>query len=301
MGQIKVKRTILQRGISALLNKVHFRYFSDEFYIRLMYWGRCGKILNLDSPKTFNEKIQWLKLNYHDPRMPFLVDKYEVKRIVGKIIGEEYIIPTLGVWDRFSDIDFSSLPDAFVLKTTHDSGGVVFCKTKSDFDYDKAREIINQSLNSNYYYHGREWPYKSVKPRIIAEPYLVDESGIELKDYKIFNFNGDPTIIQVDFDRFVDHKRNIYDIEWNLIDAMIQYPSSPDTIIKKPEKLQLLLSLSRVLAKDFPHVRTDFYTFGEKIYFGEMTFFHGGGFEYFVPSSFDEKMGECLRLPIEGE
>lgn len=211
--------------------------------------------------------------------------------------GEEYIIPTLGVWEHFDDIDFDKLPDKFVLKCTHDSGGLVICRDKSKFDKEAARKKLEKCLKRNYFLYGREWPYKNVPPRIIAEKYMVDESGVELKDYKIFCFHGVPKIIEVDFNRFVGHKRNLYTTSWELIDLEICYPSDENFKIAKPEHLEKLLQLATVLSQDIPHIRTDFYVINGKIYFGELTFCHGSGFEKFIPEEWDKIFGDWLKLP----
>jgi hypothetical protein len=291
------KRNILQRGISKLAVLGIFNILSDKSYLKLVFWGRTGSRLNLKNPRTFNEKLQWLKLYYRKPEMSVMVDKYEVKKYVSKIIGEEYIIPTLGVWNNFEDIDFTLLPNQFVLKCTHDSGGLVICKDKSKLDLNAARNKINKSLKTNYYMHGREWPYKNVKPRIIAEEFMTDETGIELKDYKVFNFNGIPKMIQVDYDRFSVHKRNLYTTDWNYINAELEFPTDANRHIDKPEKLTEMLELASHLSEGFPHLRTDFYSVGNKIYFGELTFYHGGGFEHFSPKEFEREISEYIKLP----
>lgn len=273
-----------------------FRFLSDEKYIKFMYWAKFGKKIDLDNPKSYNEKIQWLKLNKKNQLCEKLVDKYEVKKYVSDLIGEEHIIPTLGVWDSFEEISLKDLPEeGFVLKTTHDSGGVYICRSKSEYDEKKARGILDKSIKRNYYWNGREWPYKNVKPRIIAEPLLVDESGVELKDYKVFNFNGKAKMIQVDYDRFVSHKRNLYDTEWNYIQAEIKYPTSTHKI-EKPSCLDKLIELSEILSKDFIHARTDFYVIGNQIYFGEITFLHGSGYECFRPTQFGIEVGSWMNI-----
>ncbi len=273
------------------------KLMTDEQYLKEKFKMKMGYDLDLDHPRTFNEKLQWLKIHDHNPLYPTMVDKYEAKKYVADIIGEEYIIPTLGVWNNFDEIDFNTFPDKFVLKCTHDSGGIVICKDKKTFDIQSAKEIINKSLKRNYYYVGREWPYKNVKPRIIAEPYLTDESGTELKDYKIFNFNGVSKIIQVDFDRFVQHKRNLYTCKWDYIEMSIEYPSDSTRLFEKPKALPLMLDLAAKLSLSFPHVRTDFYSIGEKILFGELTFYHGSGFERFIPEEWDYTLGSWIDLP----
>ena len=285
------KRFIYLLGIKGFL-----KFLSDENFVRLMYRCKFNEKLNLDSPRSFDEKIQWLKLNEHNELYTKLVDKYEVKEYIKEIIGEEYVVPTLGLWEKFDDIDFNTLPNQFVLKATHDSGGIAICSDKSSFDINEARKIINHSLKRNYYDVGREWPYKYVKPRILAEPLLVDESGDELKDYKVFNFNGIPKVIQVDYDRFRNHRRNIYDTEWNYIPAEILYPTDSNVNIPKPVCLDKLLDLAKILSQPFIHVRTDFYIINGKILFGELTFLHGSGFEEFRPKSFGIEMGNWMEL-----
>jgi hypothetical protein len=273
-------------------------YFStDETYLKLVYFFALKRRLYLEKPVTYTEKIQWLKLYDRRPEYTKMVDKYEAKSYVANLIGDKYIIPTLGVWNNFSDIDFGSLPNQFVLKTTHDSGGVVICSDKSSFDLKKARKKINKSLKKDFYLLTREYPYKNIKPRIIAEKYMVDETGDELKDYKIFNFDGKPKLIQVDFGRFTKHKRNLYSINWNFIDATIQYPNDPNYKIEKPKELDKMLELARTLSQNIPHVRTDFYSIADRIYFGELTFYHGSGYERFTPESLNVELGECLVLP----
>ena len=268
----------------------------DTIFLKILFKKKLGYPLNLKNPKTFNEKLQWLKLHDRNPLYTIMVDKYEVKKYVANIIGEEYIIPTLGVWDRFDDIDFDSLPNQFVLKCTHDSGGVIICKNKELFDINQARKKINASLSQNFYYVGREWPYKNVKPRIIAEKYMVDESGVELKDYKVFNFSGEPKLIQVDYNRFTGHKRNLYDINWKYIEAEINYPTDPNYVIPQPEELEQMLCLAQKLSEGIIHVRTDFYSINKKLYFGELTFYHASGFAKFKPESLEFEMGKWIKL-----
>lgn len=285
------EKVITNLGKRELLNWV-----PDELYLKIVYGLIFKKKLDLDTPKTFNEKLQWLKLHDRQPQYTTMVDKYEAKKYVAGKIGEEYIIPTLGVWDSFDNIDFGRLPDQFVLKCTHDSGGLVICKDKSRFDVQAAKEKIEQCLKRNFYWLGREWPYKNVKPRIIAEKYMTDESGVELKDYKVFNFDGEPKLIQVDYDRFVEHKRNLYGTDWQYIEVSIQYPTDAGHQIDKPKQLEKMLQMARRLSAGIPHVRTDFYCIDDKIYFGELTFYHESGFGKFTPESFGEEMGKWLKL-----
>jgi hypothetical protein len=300
----------LSRGLSLVFNPDYrFLYLSDkgfynnmpdEKYLQKKFKAKLGYELNLSNPQTFNEKLQWLKLNDRKPIYTTMVDKYAVKQYVADAIGEEYIIPTLGVWDRPEDIDWDSLPNQFVLKATHDSGGLVICTDKSKLDKKKAVKKLNKSLKRDYYKMHREWPYKDVRRRVIAEKYMTDESGVELKDYKVFNFDGEPKFIQVDYNRFVEHKRNLYTTDWEYIDAAIQFPTDKTNQIKRPECLKEMLDLARKLSVGIPHVRTDFYCIDNKIYFGELTFYHGSGMEKFTPEEFGLEVGSWLKLPSGG-
>ena len=293
------KKKFFRKGL-IYLDRKRFITLPDKIYLKLLFKERTNNKLNLKKPLSFNEKLQWLKLNNRKDIYTKMVDKYEVKKYVSKIIGEEYIIPTLGIYDSFDEINFNKLPNQFVIKCTHDSGSTIICKDKSEFNIEKAKKKINKALKQNYYYGSREWPYKNVKPRIIIEQYMVDESGIELKDYKIFNFNGISRLIQVDFGRFKEHKRNFYDINWNYIKELsIQYPTDQNTIIKKPENLEKMIELAQKLSQDIPHLRTDFYSINGKIYFGELTFYHGSGFEKFEPEDWNYKLGKWIDLKIE--
>lgn len=269
----------------------------DPLYVRLAYFRRMKKFPNLKNPKTFNEKLQWLKLYNRNPEHTRIVDKYEAKQYIAERIGEEYIIPTLGVWNNFDEIDFDSLPEQFVLKCTHDSGGLVICRDKSELDLAAARKKIEASLKTNYYWHSREWPYKNVIPRILAEQYMIDESGTQLKDYKIFCFNGQPYCIQVDFDRFTEHKKNLYTLDWELLEFSFNYPAHPEVEIAKPPVLDKMLELARVLSAGEPYVRVDFYCIDGKPYVGEITFFPASGYGKFVPEKYDTILGEKIQLP----
>lgn len=275
-------------------------WMDDETYIKKYYRIRTGKKLNLKNPQTYNEKLQWLKLHDRKDIYTKMVDKYEVKEYVAKIIGEKYIIPTYGVWDNFDDINFNTLPEQFVLKCTHDSGGLIIVKDKSKLDMQAARKKIMKCLKRNYYSHGREWPYKNVKPRIIAEKYM-EEKGINteegLRDYKIFCFDGEPKLIQVDYNRFDNHKRNLYTTDWNYVEASIKYPTDPNHQIAKPTPLNEMLDVARKLSQGMPHLRVDLYCVEDKVYFGELTLCHGTGMETFSPESLGIEMGKWLKLP----
>lgn len=271
----------------------------DKLYLKIIYKRITGENLNINHPKNFNEKLQWLKLYDRNPEYTKYVDKYRVKKIMEKLLGDEYIIPVLGVWDSFEEINISSLPDSFVLKTTHDSGGVIICKNKKDFDFSNAKNILNKSLSRNYYWIRREFPYKNVKPQIMAEEYMTDDTGNQLKDYKIFVFGGKAEYIQVDYDRFTDHHRNFYSRDWEYLPFTTLYPTNKDKIIERPKKLEELLGAAEKISNTLRNpsfLRVDFYVVEDKIYFGEVTFYHGAGVEKFYPNEYNYILGEKIVL-----
>ena len=273
------------------------KYISDKTYLKLLYETRIGKKLNLKNPITFDEKLQWLKLYDRKDEYTVWADKYEVRNYVAEKLGEQYLIPLLGVWNSSDELKLDDLPEQFVLKCTHDSASVCICTNKKNFDWNAAMDKLQKSLNQNYYWHSREWPYKNITPRIIAEAYMTDESGTELKDYKIYTFGGEPYLIQVDFDRFHNHRRNLYTTEWEYIDETIEYSKDPNVKIAKPEHLEEMLECSRKLAVGTISLRTDFYSINGKIYFGEITFYQEAGFAHFEHEEFAKKLGDQIKLP----
>lgn len=301
----KLVKYALDSNYRFMVNDAHLFYkiLPDDVYLKKKFQKSFGYPINLERPQTFNEKLQWLKIYDRKPIYTTMVDKYAVKDYVASIMGEEHIIPTLGVWDRFDDIDFDSLPNQFVLKCTHDSGGLVICKDKSTLDKGAAKKKLNRSLRTNYYDRFREWPYKDVKPRIIAEKYMEDSLTSELRDYKFFCFNGVPKIILVCRDRFSELglTEDFFDQDWNHLDVQrVQHPNSSERM-ERPEELDEMLELARILSKDIPFLRSDFYIIGGKVFFGELTFFPASGFEKFVPESFDKEMGDWITLPTNRE
>ncbi|WP_303965657.1 ATP-grasp fold amidoligase family protein [Sporosarcina ureae] len=270
-------------------------FLSDKTYLKLLFRSRMKKRLNLEEPETFSEKLQYLKLYDRNPLYTKLVDKYEVREYISNTIGEEYLVPLYGVWEEFEDIDFAKLPNQFVLKTTHDSGGVVICQNKQKLDLEKAKKIINKSLHKNYYYEGREWPYKNVQARIICEKYLKDYSATGIKDYKFLCFHGEPAIMIVATGPQDNRTKDFYDLNFNPINVKQMYPNNPFEI-KKPEHFDRMISLSRTLSANIPHVRVDFYEIDGKIFFGELTFYHFSGMVDFQPKNYDYELGELLDL-----
>lgn len=274
------------------------RYIPDKPYIMIKWLYRMRYWFNLNNPKTFNEKLQWLKVYYRRPDFTTMVDKYAVKEYVAKIVGGGKIIPTIGVWKSFDEIDFDTLPNQFVLKCTHDSGGIVICRDKKQLNYEKAKKRINSSLATNYYYHTREFPYKDVKPRIIAEELLTDDKTKDLRDYKFFCFNGVVRMFKIDFDRFTDHHANYYDPNGILLPfGEANYPPVYNRKLEMPTKLDEMKILAEKLSSGIPFVRVDFYEVNDKVYFGELTFFPAAGCSKYTDMSWDKKMGEWLVLP----
>ncbi len=271
---------------------------SDKFFLRKQFKYKMGKRLDLKNPETFNEKLQWLKLYDRKDSYATMVDKYEVKKYIARLIGDKYVIPTIGVYDRFNSIDFGSLPNQFVIKCTHDSGGLIVCTDKKALDIDFARKRINRCLKRNYYRLAREWPYKNVKPRIIIEKYLSDLGNDGVKDYKFFVFNGKVKCFKIDFDRFVDHRANYYDRDANLL--MFGEEDCPPDYERKisiPKNYREMIDLAERISKDLPFVRVDFYDVRGRIYFGEITFYPAAGLGRFVPDDWDRLLGSwlCLR------
>lgn len=272
----------------------------DEEYLKKQYKAIMGKKLNLDNPRTFNEKLQWLKLHNRRPEYITMVDKYAVKQYVANKIGEEYIIPTLGVWDNAEDIDFDKLPNKFVLKCNHNSGlGMCICKDKSKIDIPRTIALLNKGLAQNYYLHGREWPYKYVKRRIIAEQYMEDNpDSQELTDYKLMCFNGKIKCSFTCTSRYAKEGLRVtfFDTNWKKMPFERHYPSEFGTIAK-PKTYGEMTQLAEKLAEKIPFVRVDFYEIKGKPYFGEMTFFPGNGMEEFTPEEWDETLGSWIELP----
>ena len=273
--------------------------FPDRLFLKLLFRIKMGYKLNLDNPQTYSEKLQWLKLNNRKPEYTQMVDKVGAKEYVANIIGGEYIIPTIGVWDSVDDIDFDKLPNQFVLKCTHDSGGIVICPDKSKLDINAAKRKLKRGLKKNFYSQNREWPYKNVVPRIIGEQYMVDESGYELKDYKWFCFDGVPKALFIATDRGVEGeetKFDFFDADFNHLPFTNGHPNANREILK-PKGFEEMKRLAAKLSAGHPHLRVDFYDINGMIYFGELTFYHWSGTTPFEPIEWDYKFGEWIKLP----
>ena len=278
-------------------------WMPDTLYLKLKYKAVYGKKLDFKNPRTFNEKLQWIKVFDRNPLYTEMVDKYKVKEYITERIGEDHVIPSYGVWDRFNDIPFDSLPDKFVLKCTHDSGGIVIVRDKGNFNFEQARSRIENSLNKNYYLWNREWPYKNVHPRIIAEEYIESING--LLDFRVYCINGSPFCIYVYKNSGEDTGKkpevescDIYDTEWTRMAFRQHYGPSKDGV-KKPDELAQMLELSRKLSEGTLFLRCDFYILEGKLVVGELTLFPGGGFSKFIPAEYDEKIGALLHLEVK--
>ena len=280
-----------------------YDYMPDRKYLKRAFQVNLHQELDLDNPRTFNEKLQWLKLNNRRPEYSMMVDKELAKIYVANKIGSEYIIPTIGVWNRFEDIDFKELPDQFVMKCTHDSGNPIICRNKAQLNIKASRCYLNKCLKRNFFFHSREWPYKNLVPKIIVEQYMYDsETELEnLTDYKFFCFNGEPKYVYTVHDREKGHDyalHRFYDIEWNLQNMDLDHRGEQNISEDKPSQLDKMIEIASILSKGIPFVRVDLYQAKDKVYFGEMTFYPRSGWEPFYPEEWDLKLGKMINLDI---
>ena len=305
-----MKKTFVSKGLKLLVNEKYrfiilsnlgiFNKLSDEEYLKKRFKIAMERNLDLNSPKTFNEKLQWLKLYDRKPEYTIMVDKYAVREYISEHLGEEYLIPLLGVWNSPEEIDFNTLPDQFVLKCNHNSGfGMCICKDKSKLNQAAVKKRLQQGLNQDYYMICREWPYKNVPRKIIAEKYMSDNHG-ELRDYKFFCFNGKVRCFKVDFDRFQNHRANYFDIHKKLLPVGEQIcPPDFSREIEIPDNIDNMIALAEKISAGHSFLRVDFYSISGKIYFGELTFFPASGFGKFIPEEYDMILGNWLTLPKE--
>jgi len=287
-----IKKLLGKNMISGFYRSLGF--LSDEKYIRLIYRLRMGKKLNLENPRTFTEKLQWLKLNDHNPMYTMVADKLAMREYVEKKIGQGHTVSILGTWKKFSDIDFEKLPNRFVLKTTHDSGSFVICNDKASFDKGKAKKVLSKSLKRNYYKTTREWQYKDIEPQIIAEEYL-DEGKINLTDYKFFCFNGKPVFMYCEEEASEHLTQAIADMQYNPMPFSME-DDKADCLPPKPEQFDSMEMISQKLSEGFPFVRVDMYCVKDKVYVGELTLYHYGGYTPFNPEEWDLKLGDMLDI-----
>lgn len=294
MKKEKVNILLLELKLFINLNKNKLKklIISDEKYVKYIYYKKNNKKLDFTNPKTFNEKINTLKITDRNDFYSKLVDKYEVREYVSEKIGSKYLNQLYGVFDSVADIKLDNLPEKFVLKTTHDSGGVIICKDKAKVNWKLEFKKFKYRLKTNYYYLSREYHYKNVRPRIICERLLEDEN---LFDYKLFCFDGKVDFIQVDVDRFTNHTRNIYDKNWKLQDFGICYDKS-NKVIEKPLNLDEMIECAEKLAQKIKFCRVDFYSVNNKLIFGEITFFPEAGLGKFIPNEYDQIIGDKLKI-----
>lgn len=290
----------------------HFNYtkishlLSDKALIKLLFRARLGYKMDFNNPESFNQKIQWLKINNRDPVCSTLVDKYEVRKYIADRIGAEYLIPLYGVWDSFDEIDFSKLPDQFVIKCTHDSGSVIVCRDKSWFDIEDARKKMNAALSENFYLRGREWPYKNVKPRIIIEKYMenTDQTKSDnivegLIDYKFYCFSGEVKYLYVSkgLENHATARISFLNPDWTRADFYRADFKPFEELPEKPTHYNKMIEVSELLSKDFPFLRVDLYEINNHVYFSELTFSPCNGFMPFVPKEKDFEVGRLMQLP----
>lgn len=278
-------------GVKGKLN-----FIPDDIYLKLIYRARVGKKLNLKNPQTLTEKMQWQKLYDRKEIYHNYVDKFLVREIIKKKLGEEYLIPLIKVYDNQEQIDWDELPEKFVLKATHTSGDVIVCDDKSKLDINKSKEIISRWFKRDYYPVSREWPYKGLKPRVVCEEFLSENGNVPL-DYKIMCFNGKPETIEVNKGRFINHTIEIYDTEWNKLNVYTDDYGFVDTLTPKPDKLDEILCVARRLSEGLMQCRIDLYYVNDRIYFSEITFFSGAGFDSYKPESFDKYLSDKFIIP----
>ncbi|ULT56201.1 glycosyl transferase [Neobacillus drentensis] len=279
--------------------KGYLNWLPDKAYLNIMYISRMKKKLDLNNPKTFNEKLQWLKIYDRNPKYIQMVDKYEAKKYITEKIGPDFIIPTYGVWDSFDDINIERLPDQFVLKCTHDCGGLVICRDKKTLDMESARSKINRCLQRNYFYNGREWPYKNVKPRVIAEKYMRDPSSIVLKDYKFYCFNGKPEFVQLSqgMEKHSTASMAFLNLDWERLPFERSDFLRIDKIPPKPLNFELMKTFAEELSQGHLFLRVDLYEINGRVYFSELTFSPTSGFIPIQPPEYDLQVGRLLELP----
>lgn len=298
-------KTAFQKPSTAfyiVICKLFGRWMSDKLYLSILYRMSFRRKLDWEHPKTFSEKLQWLKLYNRKPEYTTMVDKAAVKNYVASVIGKEYIIPTLGIWDKPEEIEWDALPQRFVLKCTHDSHSAIIVKDKETINRAEAGKQLGEFLKCDYFENSREWPYKNVPHRIIAEEYIEPESdNKDLNDFKFYTFNGEPKLLYITSNRGSVNGLNedFFDVEGNHVDIrQFGYENAPVTP-SLPKNFDKMVNMARMLAQNTYHVRVDFYEIGDKVYFGELTFFDGGGFCPFNKPEYDQLLGDWIKLPTD--
>lgn len=286
----------IYRSFRKYIKKIYYRALSDEKHLSIIFKNIFGRKMDIVNPLTFNEKLQWLKLYWRDPRSVICSDKLAVREYLVSLGLGHLLINIIATFNNVDDIDIDKLPNKFVLKCTHGSGCNIICKDKANLNWKESKKKLNNWMNTNYFWFSREWPYKNIIPRIVCEEYMEDSSVGELLDYKFFCFNGKPEMIFFCSDRSDHVKSDFYNLNWELLPFRWEYEPS-GKLFPKPSTLDEMIEYAKILSKDFPVVRVDFYEVNGKVYFGELTFFHGGGFGRFYPSDIDIELGNKIKLP----
>lgn len=297
---INIKLVVNMKSINSIIYNALSLFLPDKQFLTILFRRKMGYNLPWNNPQTYNEKLQWLKLYNRRPEYTMMVDKIEVKNWVAKMIGEEYIIPTLAVWSRAEEIDFSELPDRFVIKCNHNSGlGMFICKDKSKMDTQKVKTEVKKGLQENYYRLNREWPYKNVKRLVFAEKFMQDGNQVSLNDYKVMCFDGKVKLIELHEGRFTEeHTQAFYDRDWNKTSiTQGDYGLISNKNVERPALLDEMVRLSEILSAGIPHVRVDWYIINNHLYFGEMTFFDGSGLTPWDRTEDDLLLGSWITLP----
>lgn len=286
-------------SLAWLQNHGYLNCLSDKVYCSLVMYSRTGKFPNYKHPVGFNEKMQWLKLYNRKPELTRLVDKVSAKEIVSSVIGSDFVIPVLNIWNSAEEIVLSDLPDQFVLKCNHD-GGVIICRDKKAFDLESAVTELSKRIKTNYYNHAREWPYKNIKPVVFAKPYVQDGNNDNLPVYKFMCFDGTPRIIQtIQNDKTSNETIDYFDLDWNLLDLRQNYENSSKPF-ERPKHLDQMIEIAKKLCDGYPFIRIDLYQVNDSVKFSEFTLFSDAGFEKFRPDSWDKKLGDWITLPEKG-
>lgn len=292
-------RTVINRPSSVGVRILHLLspFLNDSNYLKLLFPLEAGYPLNLEAPETFNEKLQWLKINYRSDFLHRYVDKYEAKNVIREKVGEQYVVKNLGIWDSFEKINFDVLPEKFVLKATHDQGSTIVCDDKSKLDLNKLKRFFTKRLRQNHFYLSREWPYKIIQPRILAEELLEDLKIKDLWDFKFYCFHGVPKIMYISMGRQEkDVSLYYYDMDFNPLNISRPGFKEAEKILDKPKNWNLMIYLARKLSANLPHVRVDFYEVNGEVRVGELTFFQGGGMMPFYPKKWDYILGNWIDL-----
>ena len=299
MRRIKIKK-ISMKIVLRLGALGHLPFLSDEKYLKMKYRYMMNKTLHLENPRSFSEKLQWLKLHDRNSKYIIMVDKYKVREYVSEKLGDEYLIPLIGVWDTPDDIDFASLPDQFVLKCNHNSGlGMCICKNKTTLNLHEVKKRLRKGLKQNYFLVGREWPYKNVKRKIIAEQYMKDENLEELRDYKFYCFSGKPLYCQVISDRSTNETIDFFDMNWKHMEFTgLEKPYYPHSKLEipRPTQFSLMKEFAEKLSTNIPFLRVDFYEINQRLYFGELTFFPASGFGEFDDNKLNLELGKRIKI-----